>query len=296
MCWNWLQTKDLEPEPISEPKPIIKVKSKKELEKEQLIKHLIECPRDLFKPPYTYVYYRYFEEVEEDMTLLEVAIAKEILSESDLCELDSQVVLDWFKISEIISLSQKTVAAHFYEVNWNAISFRFMHTRNFDFILTFSKYISWENVQKVNLYDNQIEFLVFVEEVIPLEFALRKNMLTASHIQNHIDRIIVEAFPEFCKSYKAEFLDSIPYSAAYEEAICNHADAYMNRCLRDTYVPKTYVKPLIEYTSLRSGDWCSFLIACQPDEAFVRDHIVSRHVTNETWAVLSGKETEVLGK
>lgn len=299
MFWNWCKTKGPEPatEPISEPKPvIIEVKSKKEIEKEQLIKHLLECPNDLFEPYYRYC--RYLD--EDDRTLLEVALERKMLTESDLCELGSQVNLDWFKISEIIPLSQKTLTAYSADVNWRVISYRFMHERNFEFILTFAKFIKWDSVQKVNLYDNQIEFLVFVENSIPLDFAVRKKMLTSSHIQVHMDRIIDEVFPEFCRSYKAEFIDSIPHSEKYELALCTHADAYVHRCITDSYVPRTYLKPIINrFGSIGSRDWCAFLIACQPDEAFVREHIVqaaSGYVSNETWKVLSGKCINVLSE
>jgi hypothetical protein len=269
------------------------------MNREQLVAYLLERPNAMFDT--VSIFEGEYEDGSpywEQSTILELAFRNRTLSERVLCDLAREVDLDWYRISVIIPLSVKLLGVCFADVDWWSVSRRLRgKEEDFDLILLFSKNIRWESVCQLSLPSNQVEFLVFVEEAIPLGFALERNLLTEAHVRQYMDRIIDEAFPEFCKSYKAGFIDSIVTMPRYEDALCANADTYVNRCIKDGYVPCNYVEPLFHSTSIGSGDWCLFLVECQPNESFVRNNVlcasrIGIRPSDETRAVLSGKATK----
>lgn len=193
--WDWFTGKNTEKSSESNVKhPIIPKMNYDKLakDKDKVIEYLLSNPKDMFKKvgiesDCMCMECHTCDHFLRDVTLFELIIKYKTLNEADLCELDKTIELDWFTISESVPLSSFTLLLkadkHF---NWRAISSSYLYKKDITFLRIFTDRLHWDLVSNVDIYDIDIESLVFTEKVIPIKFAIRMKLLTVEHINKYI--------------------------------------------------------------------------------------------------------------
>lgn len=222
----------------------------------------------------------------EETFLFDWIVDAKSLTEKDLCELGDRVQLDWFDISSRVPLSNSSLVKYCDKVDWESISSSYLYEKNDSFVSHNHKNIVWNKVNEFNISSTDIiEDFVFISKYIPLEVALKHELLPIPLIDKHLASIIPHT-KTLVKAYNLKDIEAITdINDILKQSLKDHADSFVEKCNFNYYVPKKYP----ELLSLSpKTNWKRLIEYCHTEinEEFLELYAVDS-MNHNSWLALS---------
>ena len=221
-------------------------------------------------------------------------VSRGTVNEEFLLELDKESpgCVDWASASRQMHLSKKTLMAKQDSVDWPAISSSGFYRATARFIELFHKKLDWKSRGlALFLSKEELEDLVFVRHLVPVEKAISGRYLSKEQLAAH-----QEELRPFLKSllfcYGPATVEGL--EAASLEAMDALAVYFFKECTKQTmqYVPQR-LAPLLQVAvsrDPRACAWEDFILECQPTEEYLLQHADLRTFTPKTYATICTRE------
>lgn len=274
--WNWFKGIPIEKPPLRQTINYDHIARNKALS----IKYLTEDPELLFRvvgeEPVCMCGGTCGSCEYDDVTFMDLLIYNKTLTEKDFVLIGEKVKLNWSKICKVVPLSNKTLLQFEDDIDWKAVSSSFLIEKNAEFIRLFHKRIVWKDIKVSTIFEmseEDVEDLVFVLDIIPVDIALSHSLITKRQLSRHWRRLL--PFTDvLIKKYSAETIEEIKdEEGLLKEKIRLHAGCFVNNCIKHQYLPQKY---LDIFRELRTAGvkWEQFLQYCKPDEAYISTHLI----------------------
>ena len=227
-----------------------------------------------------------------DVKFIDLLIENKTIRESDIVDISG---IDWYKVSEILPLSMKTLERYNEKVNWDAISISSFYEKDERFIRKFHKRINWSLCSRLKINTEEGIGLVFNEGIVPLGNC----MLTVprSEIDAYLSNLTEKSkhitsseknMTTFMNIFGAEKTETL-FGKLLDSNVMVNPSVFAEVCCSWRYVPKTEM--FIEVLRKRycDGDWLDFILSCKPNIQFIEEHILPC-ASACTWKVISEME------
>jgi hypothetical protein len=277
--WNWFNGAEL--------KPILKMPKNKSInyhelakDKKKLLEEIKNNPNILFTVVDSYSVCMCGGTcgncLFEERYFIQLIIQYKSIVEKDIVDIKN---INLFKLTSYLPFSIYTLKKYEDTVDWNEISKSYLYPKSTEFIKLFWNKIDWKLVSR--LYDvsnKDIINFVFIDNKIPINFALTKTIVPIEYLKYYIDKINLPHYiPIIIKSYGPQFVEE------YDLVVSNNYDyLFVENCCKHKYIPKKQ-----QYIDLLKNDWFKFISYCEPTEEFI-DNYIAPNACNDLWEFLSG--------
>lgn len=217
-------------------------------------------------------------------------VSRGTVNEAFLLELDNETpgCIDWARASQQMHLSKKTLRSKQDHVDWKNISSSGLYRINARFIELFHKKLDWSS-RGLCLYlsREELEDLVFVKRLVPIEKAMNGRYLSAEQIMAH-QAELVPHLHSLLLCYGPSTVETLDIASL--EAMDGLAVPFFKECTNRSrpYVPRR-LAPLLQRAVTRDPEACAwedFIVECQPTEGYLLENADLRSFTPKTYATL----------